>query len=126
MRQVIDASVVLAWLLAERGGDAIEADGGPYCLSSVNLAEVLTKSVDRGLAVGEVMRLMKRLPIEHHDYARDAAAVSAELRAATRAHGLSLGDRACLALGQRLQLPVLTADAAWAAFDIGIDVRLIR
>jgi PIN domain nuclease of toxin-antitoxin system len=49
-----------------------------------------------------------------------------KLRAAARSRGLSLGDRACLALAQREGLPALTADRAWAGLDIGVEVRLIR
>ena len=48
------------------------------------------------------------------------------LRLATRHLGLSLGDRACLALAEREQLPILTGDGAWALLDIGLDIRLIR
>ncbi len=48
------------------------------------------------------------------------------LRTATRAAGLSLGDRACLALAQRLSAPVLTADQAWKGLDVGVEIRHIR
>lgn len=126
MRQVVDASALLAYLLDEPGGEQVGDEDGPLCLSSVNLAEVLTRSVDRGLGAGDVMRVLKRLPIEHVDYVRDDAARTAALRPSTRRQGLSLGDRACLALAQRLMLPVLTADKAWADLDLGLDVRLIR
>jgi len=52
--------------------------------------------------------------------------VIARLRAATRAQGLSLGDRACLATGLRLGWPVITADRSWAIVDVGVTVHLIR
>lgn len=55
----------------------------------------------------------------------DAVAI-ARLRTTTRAQGLSLGDRACLAAGLRLGRPVLTADRSWAAVDVGATVRVIR
>ncbi len=48
------------------------------------------------------------------------------LRQRTRRLGLSLGDRACLALGQRLSLPVLTTDRRWKAVRIGVKVRVVR
>jgi ribonuclease VapC len=56
----------------------------------------------------------------------DDAVVIARLRTTTRAHGLSLADRACLATGLRLGRPVVTADRSWAAVGVGVTVRLIR
>ena len=126
MRQVVDASALLAYLLDEPGGALVGDEDGPLCLSSINLAEVLTRGVDRGLAPEIVLRALKQLPIEHVDHARDDAMRTAALRRVTRRHGLSLGDRACLALAQRLMLPVLTADKAWLGLDHGLDVRLIH
>lgn len=51
---------------------------------------------------------------------------AARLRLLTRAAGLSLADRACLALAKSLSLPVLTADRAWAALQVGVVVEVIR
>ena len=65
-----------------------------------------------------------RLPVITFD-ASDAKVV-ASLWPSTRASGLSLGDRACLALGLRLGVPVLTAERAWANLKIGVDVGIIR
>jgi len=48
------------------------------------------------------------------------------LRASTRRFGLSLGDRACLALAQQLQAPVLTTDRVWERLDIGVPIVVIR
>lgn len=125
MTLVVDASVVLAYLLDEPGGDVLTGEG-PFCLSTVNLAEILTKAIERGLAAEAVLRVLERLPIDRFDYLTRDAVVAAELRLATRRYGLSLGDRACLALARRLDTPVLTAERVWAELDIGIDIRLIR
>ncbi len=54
------------------------------------------------------------------------AVAAAELRIPTMAAGLSLGDRACLALGQRMGLPVLTTDRVWQSLDVGVEIRVIR
>lgn len=48
------------------------------------------------------------------------------LRPLTKASGLSLADRACLALAKRLDIPALTADRDWADLNLGIAVQLIR
>ncbi len=50
----------------------------------------------------------------------------AKFRVLTKSAGLSLGDRACLALGKRLNLPVLTADKVWTSLSLGITITLIR
>lgn len=126
MRQVVDASALLAYLLNEPGGDKVRDVEGSLCLSSVNLAEVLTRGIDRGLATEDVLTALKPLPITHFDFARSDALRTAALRVASRQLGLSLGDRACLGLAQRLVLPVLTADKSWAELGIDLDIRLIR
>ena len=126
MKQVIDSSVVLAFLRDEPGGDILVRDEGPFLLSTVNLAEVFTKLVELDLSIDDANLVLRRLPIVHVDHNREDARRAAELRPLTVTLGRSLGDRICLALGQRLDVPVLTADTAWAALDIGIDVRLIR
>lgn len=126
MTHVVDASVVLAYALGEPGGDALLNGGGPFYLSTVNLAEVLTRMADRDVSTRDAMQIFRRLPIEHVDHGRDEARRTAELRATTRRFGLSLGDRACLALAQRMELPVLTGDRKWAELEIGLDIRLIR
>jgi ribonuclease VapC len=70
--------------------------------------------------------VLARSPCEVIDFDRALAMRAGLMRRATRAQGLSLGDRACLALAERLALPVLTADRVWADLDLGIEVVLIR
>ncbi len=126
MKCVVDGSVILAYVLGEEGGDVLAGDGGPFLLSAVNLTEVLTKVIERGMNPDDVVRALRLLPIEHVGHDRNDAMATARLRQPTRHLGLSLGDRACLALGQRHGVPVLTSDRDWARLDLGIDVRLIR
>ena len=95
-------------------------------MSAVNASEVVTKLVDLG-ADGEEARqslLAFGLTIRPFDAAQ--ATEAGMLRAATRAQGLSLGDRACLALALREGARVMTADRAWAKLDLGVEVVLIR
>ncbi len=124
---VVDASALIAWLRKEPGHEraAQEAAGG--VVSTINLAETYTRLSDLITASpAEWQRLIEPLRLETVAFDEAAALSAANLRAATKPFGLSLGDRACLALAMARGLPVLTADQAWANLDLGIEVRLIR
>jgi PIN domain nuclease of toxin-antitoxin system len=92
------------------------------------LAEVLSKLSDHGLPAQEAARAVAILGLEVAPMTEDQAQRSAELRPATRAAGLSLGDRACLALAMELNAPALTADRSWAgvAEAAGVVVQVVR
>lgn len=123
---VLDASAVLAWLHAEAGAGRVEEVIGQSQISSVNLAEVLTKVADRGGDVRQTRLDLQVYGLTVHPFSSEQAEVCAELRRGTRTSGLSLGDRACLALGLSLQWPVLTADRVWADLDVGVSIALLR
>lgn len=95
-------------------------------LSSVKLPEVASRLIEAGGEPAEVRRILEDLDLEIHDLTADLAFSAAALRSATRDRGLSLGDRACLALGQALDLPVLTADRAWSQVEVGVEIRVVR
>lgn len=129
---VLDASALLAYLHDEEGaGEVEEALAHGASLSAANWAEVLSKVADEG---GDPERLVEHLEqqgllhggLDVVPLAEEDAIRVVRLRPATRQRGLSLGDRACLALGQRLGLPVLTADRAWEGLGVGVEVRVIR
>lgn len=126
MTKVIDSSVVLAALLGEPGGEVLDHPGELFHLSMVNLAEVYTKVVENGGAIADVDAFMKPLAIRIRAFRENQAADIGRLRPLTRHRGLSLGDRACLALGRQTDLPILTADTKWIGLDLGIDIRLVR
>lgn len=116
---VLDASAVLALLNREPGGDRVEHYLGEAVISAVNAAEVLSKLVDAGLTPGEAKESLSLLGLRILSFdLRDAEAVAA-LRTRTKSKGLSLGDRACLALGLRLDAVVVTAERSWAGLKIG-------
>jgi PIN domain nuclease of toxin-antitoxin system len=95
-------------------------------ISAVNVAEVITRLIDLGYSPEAAEAAVSRGGFEVIPFDMAAASLAAKLRVATRHLGLSLGDRACLALAERERLPVLTADRAWASLDIGVEIRLIR
>ena len=123
---VLDASAVLALLGNERGADEVEAALGSAVMSAVNLAEVLTKLGDRGVTEAEQRVIRMSLDIEIRSFDESSAWRASSLRGGTKSRGLSIGDSACLALALEEGLPALTTDRAWAALDVGVDVRALR
>lgn len=125
---VLDASAVLALLQAEPGWEAVLArvEHGGCCMSAVNVTEVLTRLIDRGLSGSDAEAAFDALELAVSAFDDAAARACAALRPATRGLGLSIGDRACLALAQALQLPALTVDRAWVQLDCGVVIEQIR
>lgn len=122
---VLDSSAVLALLTNEPGTDVVEAALPGALLSTVNLAEIVAKLCERGMPAEEATSLIYSIGVEVAEFDTEQATRSGELRVSTRSAGLSLGDRACLALAQVRALPVLTADTAWGQLK-HLDIRLIR
>ena len=129
MRVILDASAILAYLLQEPGGESVaEAIDSGAGLGTANLAEVMTRLVRDGVAVDTARQVLSALPVTLFDLDADLALRAGALVPATRKFGLSLGDRLCLALAIRENVPAVTADTAWAEVAplIGATVQLIR
>jgi PIN domain nuclease of toxin-antitoxin system len=125
---ILDASALLAFLLAERGKERVaEALMEGAVMTTVNFAEVVTKYVLRG-AKERAATLLERIPLTLVAVDEDLALRSALMADLTRPAGLSMGDRICLALGQRTGQTVLTADRSWLdiAAAIGAVVEAVR
>jgi len=123
---VLDASAVLAVLNGESGAEAVwDCLPGAH-ISAVNAAEVAAKLVDGGLDAERAGQSLERLGARVVSFEAVDVISVAHIRLATRTAGLSLGDRACLALARRLALPALTADRQWRDVQVGVEVRLIR
>lgn len=123
---VLDASAVIALLRREKGADVVASAIPGAVISTVNLSEVAAWLSDSGAEEREIRLTLDGLDIEFNTFDGDSAFAAGGLRRATRHKGLSFGDRACLALADRLALPALTADRSWAELDIGVEVVLIR
>lgn len=125
---VLDASALLAWLKDEPGAEVVQAalDTEETVISAVNLAEVLTCFQEAGHAPEAVTAGLRTLGVRTIPYMDADARDTARLQSLTRERGLSLGDRVCLALGVRLEQPVLTANRAWADLDLPVSVQVIR
>lgn len=117
---VLDASAVLAYLQGEPGADTVGEHLAGSRLGAANLSEVLARMDGQVEArVAEALLLARGVVIE--PVIVDDARGAAMLRAA-RPH-LSLGDRLCLALADRLSAVALTADRAWGSSDGVLQVR---
>jgi PIN domain nuclease of toxin-antitoxin system len=123
---VADASAILAALKNEPFSKISPERLVRASISAVNLSEVLTKLAADGLNQAQADAAAGALDLRVFPFDREQARTAADLWTATRRAGLSLGDRACLALALRLGEPVVTADRAWASVDVGVEIVLIR
>ena len=126
MSVVLDASALLAFLHDERGGENVSSalEGG--CISAVNWSEVVQKSLQRQVDVAGMWQDFIDVGMRIEPFTVQQAEYAARIWLLTRQQGLSMADRACLALAMDKTLPVLTADCAWATLDLGIEIRLVR
>ena len=113
-------------LLEEPGADAVEALTENAVLSAVNWAEVWQVSHSVGARVEELRSRTQEYGITIVPFDSDDAERAGDFHRVTRAAGLSLADRACLALAARLGVPAVTADRAWANLDLGVEIVCIR
>lgn len=123
---VLDASAVLAYLRGEPGADRVLSVMPGAAISAVNLSEVIQKLLDLGAPEEVVIESIGQLPCRIVAFDGEQAVEAGLLRVRTRAKGLSLGDRACLALAAREQVAAFTADRVWGSLDLDLEVVLIR
>jgi len=124
---VLDASAMLALLQHERGAEKLtDAILNDAVISTVNLAEVQTKLVKKGYAPEEAWEDALLLVTAAEPFTSEQAKIAGNLITKTEKHGLSLGDRSCLALAIALKAPVYTTEQAWRNLKLGIPIHVIR
>ena len=126
MTRVLDASAVLAAIRGEPGSERVAPHLASGCISAVNLSEVVGRLASLGAAPDTLRETFADFSAEVVPFNETLAVEAGLLQPKTRALGLSLGDRACLALAVVRGLPALTADRAWADLDLGIEIAVIR
>lgn len=126
MKFVLDASAALAVLNREPGAEHVVERLDASLIGAVNAVEVGTKLIDRGMARDAAIEAIAYLNIPVLEFDHGLAERAVGLRLSTRRAGLSLADRACLALALREQATALTTDRAWAGLEVGCPVELIR
>ena len=123
---LLDTSALLALVFREPGMDVVLAALDGCAISAVNQAEVVEVAARRGTDPARAAAWAGELSIPVLPFTPPMAARAGAVLAAGRGRGLSLGDAACLGTAGTLGVPVLTADRAWAALDIGIAIRQLR
>lgn len=127
---VLDASAILAFLQGEPGDDVVRQalHDGQCLVSAANQAEVIAKALDRGASPEAIQNVLSDLAYTVIDVKAEDGVQAGWMRETTRKMGLSLGDRLCLAVAQRLKAQVLTADRPWlrVADSLGLNIRCVR
>lgn len=127
IKGVFDSSAILALIYDEPGKARVRSllDACNPLISTVNLCEILSKLLNDGLTEDIASEMLLGLDIEIIDFANGHAKKAAELRPLTKHLGLSLGDRACLALAIQENATAVTADKNWAKVDVCL-IEIIR
>lgn len=126
MTVVLDASALLAYLRQEPGAELVDALLADSRMASVNWAEVVQKSISAGVDVEGMQADLQALGMRVEPFLPVDGEQAALLWPLTRELCLSLADRACLSLGLRLGLTVVTCDRAWAQLPMELPVQLLR
>lgn len=122
----LDASAILAVINGEPGAEIVAPRLRGAIVSSVNLAEVLSKAGDLKMTLESMKWVIDGLRVDIVGFDKESAYMTGSLRESTRSAGLSLGDRACLALGMLRKIPVLSAEKSWRRLGLDVEVVVIR
>ncbi len=123
---VLDSSAVLAVFFNETGNEAVIPVLQGALLSTVNVVEIHSRMIDRGVPAERSWNWLMSIQCEICPFSAEQARRAAELRTLTRPLGLSLGDRACLALAIDRKAPVYTTDRAWKNLPLEVQIEVIR
>lgn len=123
---VLDASAVLAAIQQEEGAEVVFEYLPGALISAANLAEVVGKLTGDGIPATAIEAILQRLGLSVVPVDSETAFEAGLLVGTTSEHGLSLGDRICIACARRLSSPLLTTDRAWAALDVGVEILQAR
>jgi ribonuclease VapC len=124
LEYVLDSTALIALVLGEPGFERVQELLDRSVINAVNLTESIHKLVRKGSAARAVERLLQGLELNVIDWSESLSYQSAEFAVMGKAQGLSLGDRACLALAKHLDATAVTADGTWRRVP-GLGVRVL-
>ncbi len=123
---VLDASAVLAFLQKEGGANVVTAAINDSVISTVNWSEVIKKLLTRNVDVSSIAEKMRSLGLRILPFELVESEMAGAIYMITQESGLSLADRACLAVATKLDAPAYTTDREWLNVDLDLDIKLIR
>jgi ribonuclease VapC len=123
---LLDASALLCLIYGEPGADEVKGYMPDAAITAVNYSEVVTKLQERGASDEEIDAGLATLKIAVLPFDTDHAVSAGKLRKATRHRGLSLGDRACLAVAMQRSAVAVTTDRNWLEVDVGAKIQAVR
>ncbi len=123
---VLDASALLALLNGETGSEVVQEALTDAVVSSINFSEVVTRLALFGMPVNEIHDSLDILGLEIIPFDTTLAYATGELANTTRHLGLSISDRACLALAKKTGRTAVTADKIWSKVNTSAVIKLIR
>ena len=123
---VLDASALIALIQEENGSEIIKPLLKYAVMSSVNVAETLIALQKRGLLYQQSLILIQDIIGSIIPFNLKHVELVAQLQTLTQHKGLSLGDKACIALGIATSYPIYTADKIWAELELNCQIIVIR
>ena len=124
---VFDSSALIMLFAKEKGYEFIRHHMKNAIISSVNIAEVYKYCIEVQKLTEDDCRSLKKLSgIKIINFCEEQALITAKIIKETKQYGLSLGDRACIALAMLENCPVLTCDKIWQKVDLGIEFLMAR
>lgn len=126
IKALLDTSAIIALLKKEPGYEILEELISRSAISSVNLAELVSVLTRTGVLENEIDEIIKDIVPEIILFTEDIAIQTGKLIASTKEYGLSLGDRACIATGIILKLPIYSTDAIWSKLNLNCKINIIK
>jgi PIN domain nuclease of toxin-antitoxin system len=124
---VFDSSALIMLFAKEPGYEFVKQNLKHAIISSINIAEVYKYCIEvQNLAEDDCRSLIKLSGIKIIDFCEEQALISAKIIKKTKQHGLSLGDRGCIALAMFRNHPILTCDKIWQKVDLDVEFIMAR